>query len=91
MKKTFKNILLLLCTSLIAAIGFSGCGTQKQAIKEQQEQQRQAREEAEKEQKAREAEQRRLMEEAERRRREIERQKLVYGPPTSEFRPNIDK
>lgn len=95
MKKTFKSIILLVCTSVIAAIGFSACGTQKQALKEKQEQQRLAREEAERaaraEQQAREAEQRRLIEEAERRRREIEQKKLVYGPPPTAFRPNIDK
>lgn len=93
MNKKIRNITLLLCTSIISALGFSSCGTQKKAIQEQQrieeEAARKAQEEAE--QRAKEENDRRLMEEAERRRRELEQTKLVYGPPTRPFQPNIGK
>lgn len=94
MKKNFRNLVTLLLTTLIAALGFTSCGSQKKALEEKQRQEEAARlaeEQARSEeaQRAQEAETRRLIEEAERRRIQIERQKLVYGPPTADFREGI--
>ena len=95
MRKKFVNIAILVCTTIIAALGFSSCGTQKEALAEKQRQERleqEARDKAAREEQAARAEQqRRMIEESERRRRELEQQKLVYGPPTRDFRPNISK
>lgn len=93
MKKNFRNLATLVLTTLIAALGFTSCGSQKKALEEQQRQEEAARIRAEEEARraAEEAEQQRLIQEAEQRRIQLERQKLVYGPPTTDFNPNIDR
>ncbi|MCR4614477.1 MAG: hypothetical protein K5778_10850 [Bacteroidaceae bacterium] len=98
MNKRIRNILTLCATSLIATLGFTSCSSQKAAqdradqkyqeiLNKLTKEDDQKREEAA----SKAAEQNQLMKEAERRRMELERQKLVYGPPTTDFRRNIDR
>lgn len=95
MKKKIQVLTTLLLTGLISLLGFTSCGSQKKALEEKQRQEEAARREAEEEarrtEQARIKEQERLAKEAARRRAELERQKLVYGPPTTDFRPDIDR
>ena len=98
MKKSIRNIVTLCATSLIAALGFTSCSSHKAGQSQYDQKYQEALEKLTKDDNQRRADaeaqaeaQSRLIKEAERRRQEMERQKLVYGPPTTNFNSNINR